>query len=182
MDITFSCVNCGQSLTADESGAGISIDCPNCGKPVYVPSRATQSPVEPVRIAVKPVRPIARADHPATHSNPIPPSVEGGLHCLVIATVLAVAGLVLFRMGSVAGMVCYAAGIPFQVGAMLCAIYGICHGPIKHGLALLAGVSALCVLVMVGPLWFQMRMITTMSPMMEDAQKQMEQMLKPPQR
>jgi DNA-directed RNA polymerase subunit RPC12/RpoP len=38
-DIVFSCVSCGQSLTVDARGAGMSVDCPKCGKPVYVPSR-----------------------------------------------------------------------------------------------------------------------------------------------
>jgi hypothetical protein len=38
-DIVFSCGSCGQSLAVDASGAGLSVDCPKCGKPVYVPSR-----------------------------------------------------------------------------------------------------------------------------------------------
>jgi hypothetical protein len=38
-DIRFSCGVCGQSLIVDASGAGMSVDCPKCGKPVNVPSR-----------------------------------------------------------------------------------------------------------------------------------------------
>src|ERR1017187_8388909 len=47
MDITFACDKCGQSLTVDEAGAGMTIDCPNCGKPTYVPSRSAVPPEEP---------------------------------------------------------------------------------------------------------------------------------------
>src|ERR1017187_6788332 len=47
MDITFACDKCGQSLTVDEAGAGMTIDCPNCGKPTYVPSRSMVPPEAP---------------------------------------------------------------------------------------------------------------------------------------
>ena len=173
MDITFSCTNCGQRLEVDESGAGVSIDCPKCGKPVYVPSRQNVSTQQPSMRA---------SLNPTQESSSLPPSIEGSLHCIFIATVLSVLGLVLFRYGSVAGMICYALAIPFQIGALLCAIYGICLGSIKHGLALLAGVAVLCVLVTVGPLWGIAKMHTVTSPMLEDWQKQMEQMMKQYQR
>lgn len=38
-EIFFSCGNCGQSLAVDASGAGLSVDCAKCRRPVYVPSR-----------------------------------------------------------------------------------------------------------------------------------------------
>ena len=47
MEITFVCDKCGQSLTVDEAGAGMTIDCPNCGKPTYVPSKSTSPPETP---------------------------------------------------------------------------------------------------------------------------------------
>jgi len=178
MDITFNCKHCGQLLEIDEQGAGVSIDCPKCGKPAYVPSRpTTSSPQTPVRVA--PIFP-----QPAVPSRVkqgklpfLPPSIEGGLHCLVIATVLMIVGLVLFRMGLVASMICYALAIPFQVGALLCSVYGICKGSVKHGLALLAGVAVLCALIMLGPLWSLAKFHVSASPLMEEQQKMMEQML-----
>jgi hypothetical protein len=51
MDITFSCDKCGQSIVIDEAGAGITVDCPNCRQPVYVPTptRQASSPVADTR-------------------------------------------------------------------------------------------------------------------------------------
>jgi hypothetical protein len=37
-DITFECGSCGQSLVVEEAGAGHTLDCPTCGKPVCVPT------------------------------------------------------------------------------------------------------------------------------------------------
>lgn len=54
MDITFNCDKCGQQLVIDAAGAGVTIDCPGCGKPVYVPSPASQNPSDqPTRVEVK---------------------------------------------------------------------------------------------------------------------------------
>src|SRR5208283_6216684 len=141
MDINFACPNCRQSLEIDESGAGITIDCPKCGKPVYVPSRSPAptlfvpppQPPSAIRVAV---RPTAR---PAS----MLPSIEGGIHCVAIAAGLLIVAFVLFRTGLVLAMVFNILAIPFQMGALLCAVYGICKGSIKRGLALLAGVGLL---------------------------------------
>lgn len=40
-DITFACPHCSVKLEVDESGAGITVDCPQCKRPVVVPSKAT---------------------------------------------------------------------------------------------------------------------------------------------
>src|SRR5882672_4592476 len=101
MDITFSCSNCDQKLIVDELGAGTSIDCPQCGKPVYVPTAPSRIPVP------------ASANYQVLSSSraryqSLPPSIEGGIHSLAIAGVLLIIGLVLFRVGYVAGMVCNA--------------------------------------------------------------------------
>jgi transcription elongation factor Elf1 len=39
MDITFNCDRCGQSLTIDEAGAGLVLQCPSCGKEITIPSK-----------------------------------------------------------------------------------------------------------------------------------------------
>jgi DNA-directed RNA polymerase subunit RPC12/RpoP len=179
MYVTFNCSNCRQSLEIDESGAGASIDCPKCGKPVYVPSRAVASPTElPTRVAVKPKQHSTATGASSANRSSLPPSIEGGLHCVVVAAVLLIIGLFLFRSGLVVGMICFAVAIPFQIAALLCAVYAICNGSIKHGLALVVGVAVLCALIMVGPLWLQARTVTDMQKLMEEQQKQMEQMLK----
>lgn len=41
MDITFNCGNCGEQLTIDESGAGTTVECPVCTKPINVPSQSS---------------------------------------------------------------------------------------------------------------------------------------------
>ena len=168
MDISFNCTNCGQRLEVDEGGAGISIDCPKCHKPVYVPSRSDVAMPPPMRVTVNIPR----------QSNSIPHSIDGGLHCVVIALVLLFIGLSMFRSGLVASMILYTLAIPFEIGALLCGIYGICHGSVKHGIALLAAVGVLFVLIVIGPFWFQARAFTTLGPPMEDQMKQMEQMMK----
>jgi len=50
-DIEFNCLSCNQSLSVDESGAGMEVQCPGCGQSVTVPqaSQPTQKP----RLALK---------------------------------------------------------------------------------------------------------------------------------
>ena len=40
MDINFKCPNCGQELSADESGAGSAIQCPACNGNLVIPAAA----------------------------------------------------------------------------------------------------------------------------------------------
>ncbi len=63
MDITFLCGNCHQPLSIDEGGAGMTIDCPNCAKPVYVPSQPSgaAAPVAPATTTPAPVKRLAFA-------------------------------------------------------------------------------------------------------------------------
>lgn len=37
MDVTFSCINCGQRIEVDEAGAGLEVQCPQCGQSLTVP-------------------------------------------------------------------------------------------------------------------------------------------------
>src|ERR1041384_4363208 len=55
MDISFTCDNCEQHLTIDESGRGMLVACPNCGRDVLVPNRSSPPPVsETLRTANSP--------------------------------------------------------------------------------------------------------------------------------
>jgi DNA-directed RNA polymerase subunit RPC12/RpoP len=36
-DITFECIHCKKSLVVDERGAGLEVDCPDCGGRVVIP-------------------------------------------------------------------------------------------------------------------------------------------------
>ncbi|MGA2030068.1 MAG: hypothetical protein ABSG87_08355, partial [Verrucomicrobiota bacterium] len=37
MDITFNCTSCDTHIVIDEAGAGMSVQCPNCGASLIVP-------------------------------------------------------------------------------------------------------------------------------------------------
>lgn len=44
MDITFNCDQCGQSITIDVAGAGLSVQCPKCDANLIVPKAETNAP------------------------------------------------------------------------------------------------------------------------------------------
>lgn len=46
-DVTFDCVHCDFILVADKRGAGMTLACPGCGKPVTVPQPKEASLPQP---------------------------------------------------------------------------------------------------------------------------------------
>ena len=44
MDIRFSCPTCGHHMIIDEAGAGMIVDCTECGREVTVPKHVRQPP------------------------------------------------------------------------------------------------------------------------------------------
>ena|ERR1017187_2497036 len=56
MDIKFDCGWCGQNIAIDEAGRGLSIDCPQCGKPLEVPNESTPPTPLPPLPSVAPAR------------------------------------------------------------------------------------------------------------------------------
>jgi hypothetical protein len=78
MDITFTCDKCGGNLVVDEAGAGITIDCPVCGNPVYVPTPVSESPVDPpAQVVPKTAAPkptVAKTPQVSTPKATPPPS------------------------------------------------------------------------------------------------------------
>ena len=42
-DINFNCPECGHNLLVDESGAGITVPCPECAKPIKIPCPPAQA-------------------------------------------------------------------------------------------------------------------------------------------
>ncbi len=188
MDIIFNCPNCGQRLEIDESGAGITIDCPKCGKPVYVPSRPDaptriQPPVPLSHPAPSPSTPQRPSMPPPMHVYVKPtqrpgsmlPAIEGGTHCFLIAAGLYIVSFLAFRSDHlIACLVVSLFGAPFMMATLLCAVYGICKGSINHGLALLAGVGVLFLLSFSGPLWNMWEVMRYT----EQMQKQTEEMMR----
>jgi DNA-directed RNA polymerase subunit RPC12/RpoP len=48
MDISFNCPHCHQHLAVDQTGAGMTVSCPNCNERIMIPLDATSPP--PVRL------------------------------------------------------------------------------------------------------------------------------------
>lgn len=45
-DIYFNCSSCGQPLEVEAAGAGLRVDCPECGASLTVPSLQSHDPVK----------------------------------------------------------------------------------------------------------------------------------------
>jgi phage FluMu protein Com len=68
MDIRFNCPHCNQHLAVDESGAGMTVNCPSCKEQIEIPTDSTKS------IAPPSVPPPARAPALSSQPPPIPQS------------------------------------------------------------------------------------------------------------
>ncbi|HUJ08713.1 MAG TPA: hypothetical protein VL171_01685 [Verrucomicrobiae bacterium] len=161
MDITFT-GKCGQEIAIEEAGAGITVDCPGCGKPVYVPSIASDKSKDPPLRVETPLAKLAReTGQPLTPSqnapppNPRPattgftprrpddvhPAIQASLICLVILAGFGLVGLIVLRENMLAVVTLFYMATPFITAAPLCAIYGMCVGHVRHGLLLLGAMS-----------------------------------------
>jgi len=54
MDILFSCPECQQHVVIDATGAGLLVDCPNCGREIRVPGPVDPKPNPPAKPANAP--------------------------------------------------------------------------------------------------------------------------------
>jgi len=151
MDISFACNKCGQSIVVDEAGAGITVDCPTCKKPIYVPSStALSTKSTPVRIETKSTKPmvvttpISRAPTPsvtpatAQKQGALHPAIEASLICLVVGVAFGLVCLITIHQNLMAFQIVLFMAMPFLGAAPWCAIYGMCVGHVRHGLLLLA--------------------------------------------
>ena len=59
-DIEFPCPHCLRQLTVDKSGAGMRVDCPECGKPIRIPNPSVSFR------ATSTVAPAGKANAPAS--------------------------------------------------------------------------------------------------------------------
>jgi hypothetical protein len=153
MDISFTC-KCGQNIVIDEAGAGITVDCPQCGSPAYVPSAASTKVKDiPVRVETPLAKLMAKqaqtpsAPRPATSvftphkPEDIHPSIQASLACLLILAGFALIELIVLQQNMFAAAIPIYMATPFMTAAPLCAIYGMCVGHVKHGLLLLGAMS-----------------------------------------
>jgi DNA-directed RNA polymerase subunit RPC12/RpoP len=77
MEITFKCTQCGQDLEIDESGAGLSVPCPQCSAEVIVPASSRHSTLAAtVRLTpFPPLKPEAPAAPKPAPSEPTKPTL-----------------------------------------------------------------------------------------------------------
>jgi hypothetical protein len=54
MDIRFSCSACGHHMVIDEAGAGLVVECPECGHDTTVPKSAGPKPEPNTKPATNP--------------------------------------------------------------------------------------------------------------------------------
>ena len=194
MDITFTC-KCGQEIVIDEAGAGITIDCPGCGKPAFVPTKELARAKDiPVRVETPLAKLMAKQGQTPRLKGPLPslaaftphkredahPSIQGGLTCLVILAALFFVGISALENDFYAiGMIPYVAA-PLVAGVTLSAIYAICHiGQVKYGILLLVGVTLLIALFCwMGKQALFRGMGLRMDQQMQQMQQQMQQLQK----
>ena len=72
MDIHFNCPHCGQHLSVEGRGAGITVNCPACKGEIEIPRGSTPPPLPKLSVPTKPSQKKARhnwRDDPATQSQ-----------------------------------------------------------------------------------------------------------------
>jgi hypothetical protein len=185
MDISFDCDKCGKHLLVDEAGAGITIECPGCGKPVYVPSPSSQNQsAPPTRVEVKPTSPKPASTNPLVPSfssqkkQDVHPSIVAGVHCLTILIAIQCVGFMLVRQNPLWAGLFMVANMPFVVAPLLCAVYGMCIGHVNQGLLIVAGLA----LILGLSYWLMFKPLVQPSGadiqrQMEEAQKQMQRQM-----
>ena len=192
MDISFTCDKCGKKLVIDDAAAGITIDCPECGDAAYVPSSVTLAKPKdpPARVEPKPLNRVAAPtlapaptpppsrprnnplvpSYPTTPKSAAHPSIAAGVHCLVILVVIDLVGLSVMRQNLQLGVAILYASTPFLIAPLLCAVYGMCLGHVRHGLLVLAALS----LIIAMSYWAGISIVTLVGA---DTQRQLQQML-----
>lgn len=131
MDIQFSCSNCGQHIAVDESGAGLTIQCPACSQDLVVPvptARAVATPA-PTTTAVRPKE---------VQTNVKQGALIGGWVCFIVTAICLIAPFPTFFLW-----------IPLALAAFILSITAMSQRRVIGGFALLL------VTVIGGPiLWF----------------------------
>jgi hypothetical protein len=120
MDITFTC-KCGQEIVIDEAGAGITVDCPGCGKPIYVPSKQPPKAKDiPVRVETPLAKLMAKQGETSSPKKSIHPTPEAVAQAVRLkrqsnakerTRKILIAGVALFIFGPVLGYVLWFAGM-----------------------------------------------------------------------
>jgi uncharacterized membrane protein YdbT with pleckstrin-like domain len=140
MDIEFFCSHCGQSLVIADGGAGITVDCPKCGKPAYVPSRrVTQTAPVP-----QPAIPSSQAEfrkslsqrsRPPATSKPSTATVTLPGHNLALSADESV-----ILQGRMHGAV---VALPVIGAVTICIAFGMLDAVVQHVLRAITGMSML---------------------------------------
>jgi DNA-directed RNA polymerase subunit RPC12/RpoP len=129
MDIEFFCSHCGQSLVIDDSGAGTTVDCPKCGKPVYVPSKPVSQPVPVPSPTIPPPhtgtkKPIGPLSRPLLTSRPTAAPVTLPGHNLALS-----AGESVILQARMHGIV---VALPAIGVVIVCIFFGVVDAVFQH--------------------------------------------------
>jgi DNA-directed RNA polymerase subunit RPC12/RpoP len=147
MEVSVTCDKCGKNILIDQKSAGLTIDCPQCGKAVYVSSAAPPKPKEISARVVAPASPPRNNPLVPSYSGPekseVHPSIQAGVHCLLILMAIEIVGLLLLRQNMSWALIFFYASAPFLIAALLCAVYGMCVGHVREGLLVLGGLSVI---------------------------------------
>ena len=88
MDIRFNCPRCSQNLSVDESGAGMTVSCPNCKEQIEIPVQSTLPPRLPV--SPQPQQAALRSQAPVVKGTKFPTKTTfGAIVAIGLAAVLA---------------------------------------------------------------------------------------------
>jgi uncharacterized membrane protein YccC len=102
------------------------------------------------------------------------PANAGGLICLLILVAVLFIGLLVVRQNAWWWPAFVGMATPLGVAVLLCGVYGICNGHIKHGVLLVA-----CLSLITGMSYWALPRVAMQGAAnaMSDAQRQSEEML-----
>jgi uncharacterized membrane protein YdbT with pleckstrin-like domain len=140
MDIEFFCSHCGQSLVVGDDGAGITIDCPKCGKPAYVPSQTVTRPAPVPPPAIPPSQAEARKSllelsRPPVTSRPSTAVLTLPGHNLALS-----AGETVILQGRMHAAIVV---LPVIGAVVVCTAFGVLDDIVQHILRAIIGTSIL---------------------------------------
>ena len=170
MDIFVTCDKCGKNIVVDEGAAGFTIDCPQCGRAVYVSSVVPKPKDAPVRVEIKPPRHDPLVPTYESREKPdIHPSIQAGVHCLLVLVAIEIIGFLAIRQNMLWADIFLFASTPFVFAPLLCAVYGMCAGHVRDGLSVLGGLA----LILAISCWL------IFAPLLSPNGQGMQQILKP---
>ena len=140
MDIVLNCPACGQRLTVDEAGAGLTVSCPTCGAPLVVPKAgAAGSPSAAIETAMSGMSPAQPATSESPRAGPsqhfevspfkwILQGIGDGLRGAPVLFIGLLCALIIYALA--AAVLCI--GDFFVFGPLLCGMWAMALGILRR--------------------------------------------------